>query len=517
MPKIEGTIKVQRESFVAKNIHIISFPLFYASLNGAIEERLQAHRCYTATLEKVGRSSNFQGVAKTKLCEFQIWAKSEACLLFWSQRTPPPYPGTSFRNIKTNVATSPRMTTRSATRGGRKNLASVNINAQDSRLHEDLDNELDNDDEQVDVLDVNKVHAMIEQEGDNDNNTVHRIVHYPTDKDPADVWILPSGGSARDIIRKAPTRAHNPGRFGIIRLGEKVKRPQSIDYNDWQYLQSSFKLPFDTMSDDCTALLSSLVQIESPNEFEKDLLKARSAGLHDEQLNFYLKVLDIYMATGFAPRTALRGLSAQESTLGSLLIHPILNLLAVGTSGAEEYNPGEVYSVASANRRLSRRRPADDQDRPLGMKVDGLFTTANTEVGLLEMSGGPHTHDLPRYIKDHVRGFWCMRDMLNDIVTGHDYKRGEFAFMRHVNVFFIHSHGVLLLVALVRNETTLINILIMFLSFRTSIGNLVNGPSSNWNPNYMAEPERACHHANSTVETAGNLIRKIAHPYALLN
>lgn len=102
---------------------------------------------------------------------------------------------------------------------------------------------------------------------------------------------------------------------------------------------------------------------------------------------------------------------------------------------------GEIFSESSARQRVLRRRPREDEDRPLGQKVDGLFTSGGTEVGIVELSGGPQTADLPRYIKDHIRGLWSMRDLLNDITVGPDFSSGSFAEMRYVQVFFFHTHG----------------------------------------------------------------------------
>ena len=47
---------------------------------------------------------------------------------------------------------------------------------------------------------------------------------------------------------------------------------------------------------------------------------------------------------------------------------------------------GEIYSDASARQRVLRHRPCVDEDRPLGMKVDGLFMSGGTEIGLVELS-----------------------------------------------------------------------------------------------------------------------------------
>ncbi|CAG8505625.1 7508_t:CDS:2, partial [Paraglomus occultum] len=62
-------------------------------------------------------------------------------------------------------------------------------------------------------------------------------------------------------------------------------------------------------------------------------------------------------------------------------------------------------------------------------------------VGLVEMTGGPNVRDLPRYIKDHVRGYWGMRDLLNGIAADMKYCQGSFAVIRRLRVYFIQTHG----------------------------------------------------------------------------
>ncbi|RUS16216.1 hypothetical protein BC938DRAFT_476657, partial [Jimgerdemannia flammicorona] len=58
---------------------------------------------------------------------------------------------------------------------------------------------------------------------------------------------------------------------------------------------------------------------------------------------------------------------------------------------------------------------------------------------MLEISGGHLTNDLPRYLKDHVRGFWGMRDLL-DYIAG-KLSKGDISIMRKLHVWFIHVYG----------------------------------------------------------------------------
>ncbi|CAG8543540.1 7159_t:CDS:2 [Diversispora eburnea] len=67
----------------------------------------------------------------------------------------------------------------------------------------------------------------------------------------------------------------------------------------------------------------------------------------------------------------------------------------------------DLESYISANERLIRRILKPEDDNPLGMKVDGIFHTLGekgVEIGMVEFSGGYLNSDMPRYIKDHVKG-----------------------------------------------------------------------------------------------------------------
>ncbi|PKC68558.1 hypothetical protein RhiirA1_143556 [Rhizophagus irregularis] len=58
---------------------------------------------------------------------------------------------------------------------------------------------------------------------------------------------------------------------------------------------------------------------------------------------------------------------------------------------------------------------------------------------MVELSGGHLTCDLPRYLKDHVRGFWGQRDLLND--TAAKFACGDFKIMRELRTWFLHVHA----------------------------------------------------------------------------
>ncbi|RHZ80429.1 hypothetical protein Glove_136g137 [Diversispora epigaea] len=63
----------------------------------------------------------------------------------------------------------------------------------------------------------------------------------------------------------------------------------------------------------------------------------------------------------------------------------------MNTTDRITYIPGEINLKASANQRLMRRKLKPDDDKPLGMKVDGTFHTPGEkglEIGMVERSGG---------------------------------------------------------------------------------------------------------------------------------
>ncbi|RUS29125.1 hypothetical protein BC938DRAFT_481029 [Jimgerdemannia flammicorona] len=201
---------------------------------------------------------------------------------------------------------------------------------------EEFDNIINNN-EQLDLSDSEIAHYAIKQEEiRNDDAQLEEplTMRYPIGEDSTDIWVLPSGRSAYDVIRTPLSDVHNPNQFGIIRLGEGVRQPQSISHGDWVYLQRSFNLPRDSMSDKCEKVLMMFAQTDSQSDIKKYLTEARTSWQDDEQLNFFVEVMNMFINTVFVANTALRSPSANKSTLGALLIHPIFNLLmALGTRG----------------------------------------------------------------------------------------------------------------------------------------------------------------------------------------
>lgn len=60
-----------------------------------------------------------------------------------------------------------------------------------------------------------------------------------------------------------------------------------------------------------------------------------------------------------------------------------------------------------------------DDNMPLEMKVNGTFQFPDEiglKIGMVELSGGYLTKDIPRYLKDHIKGYWECIDLLNDTV-----------------------------------------------------------------------------------------------------
>ncbi|RUS17890.1 hypothetical protein BC937DRAFT_89377 [Endogone sp. FLAS-F59071] len=144
--------------------------------------------------------------------------------------------------------------------------------------------------------------------------------------------------------------------------------------------------------------------------------------------------------TIFKSISALQTSRAQEPTLGCFLVHPILQRLA--NSWGLLYYPGEIFLHASANRRLARHGYTPDLDKPLGMKVDGIFQIPGNdelEVGFVEISGGPLTNDRPRYLKDHVRGVLGLRDLVDESAV--KLASGDFNTLRRVKMWFVHVYG----------------------------------------------------------------------------
>jgi len=58
---------------------------------------------------------------------------------------------------------------------------------------------------------------------------------------------------------------YSPSRLGIIRIGAKVRKPEWIEQNDWDYLQASIEYPNYNLSSDVENLFTALLETVSTN------------------------------------------------------------------------------------------------------------------------------------------------------------------------------------------------------------------------------------------------------------
>ncbi|CAG8523913.1 2512_t:CDS:10 [Scutellospora calospora] len=268
------------------------------------------------------------------------------------------------------------------------------------------------------------------------------VQKYPNVDSPKDHWLLPSGRSIKSIIygQKNLHKSH-PSHFGIIRIGAKVRKPEWIEDEDWNYLNSSVEFPHFKLSSNTEELLTLLLETDSLTEYKKAIREAKYKNDVDAEMEFVTDVLWWFANNVFNTASAFHGIHKNEALLGSSMIHPILQYL-MNTTDRITYIPGEIYLKANANQRLLRRNLKSEDDKPLGMEVDGIFHTPGNkglEIGMVELSGGYLTSDTPRYVKDHVKGCWGCRDILNDIVK--KYNHGDYKILRNLRTWFFHIHG----------------------------------------------------------------------------
>ncbi|CAG8739851.1 2391_t:CDS:10 [Cetraspora pellucida] len=266
------------------------------------------------------------------------------------------------------------------------------------------------------------------------------IQKYPNVDSPKDDWLLPLGKSVRSIIygQKNLHKSH-PSHFGIIRIGAKVRKPEWIEDKDWNYLTSSVEFPHFKLSSNTEELLTLLLDTGSLTEYKKVIREAKYKNDIDAEKEFVTDVLwwfaNNVFNTAFALHVYTKTRHFYEHNDSPNITVP------VNTTDRITYIAGEVYLKANANQRLLRRNLKSEDDKPLGMKVDGIFHTPGNkglEIGMVELSGGYLTSDMPRYVKNHVKGCWGCRDSLNDIVK--KYNRGDYKILRKLRTWFFHIH-----------------------------------------------------------------------------
>ncbi|CAG8658021.1 10211_t:CDS:2 [Funneliformis caledonium] len=299
------------------------------------------------------------------------------------------------------------------------------VNGQDSEDSE----RIESSDDESDLENKNVIEDIEEQ------------IEYPDEKSPMDVWKLPSGITVAEAIH-GPTILHksHPSNLGIIRVGANVRQPEWIQKNDWRYLQASIEYPECPLSTDVIDLFDTLLGTDSLTEYTEVLYDKKFNFRENKQLVFVIDVLLWFSKTVFNPTSAFHNpVHRSQFWVPSwfILSYSILPMQVIMVSFI--YRRGEAYLQASANQRLIRRDLKPEDDKPLGLKVDGIFQSSDIEFGMVELSGGHLTCDLPRYLKDHVRGFWGQRDLLNDAAA--KFACGDFKIMRQLRTWFLHVHG----------------------------------------------------------------------------
>jgi hypothetical protein len=76
------------------------------------------------------------------------------------------------------------------------------------------------------------------------------------------------------------------------------------------------------------------------------------------------------------------------------------------------------------------------------MNVDGSFQSPGEkglEIGMVKLSGCYLTSDFPSYLKDHVKGFWKSRDLINNIIKRFNHRNHQILRRLHAWFFQIHS------------------------------------------------------------------------------
>ncbi|CAJ0841840.1 4394_t:CDS:10 [Entrophospora sp. SA101] len=220
---------------------------------------------------------------------------------------------------------------------------------------------------------------------------VQSHLKYPNKDSPDNIWKLPSGKSIDKIIR-GPKNLHksHPSCLGILRIGSKIRKPEWIKQEDWDYLNSSVEYPHYNLSTEIEDLFNVLLETNSLNEYKNCLYNVTFDREKNIEMTFVTDVLLWFAKNIFNTTSAFHSINKNEALLGSLMIHPSPN------------------------------------DKGL-------------EIGMVELSGGYLTKDTPRYLKDHVKGNWGCRDLLNEIIT--KYNHGDYKILRHLRVWFFHIHG----------------------------------------------------------------------------
>ncbi|RUS34319.1 hypothetical protein BC938DRAFT_481258 [Jimgerdemannia flammicorona] len=268
------------------------------------------------------------------------------------------------------------------------------------------------------------------------------------DSDPCS-WILPSGISVANAIKGTqPLPNAHPSNFGVIRIGHRIKRPDWILRRDWRAIGCGKQsdIVFIYLCKPIGNLISSVdtlyIYLRKPTKNTWPLSK-KTGNLKMNAKNMIIFFrLSHSVAKQFSSQLVPSKLLVRKNLLSvvSWCIPSCNAWLTPGDSCITR--EGEIFLHASANRRLARHGYTPDLDKPLGMKVDGIFQIPGNdelEVGFVEISGGPLTNDRPRYLKDHVRGVLGLRDLVDESAV--KLASGDFNTLRRVKMWFVHVYG----------------------------------------------------------------------------
>ncbi|KAJ3119970.1 hypothetical protein HK098_004989 [Nowakowskiella sp. JEL0407] len=202
---------------------------------------------------------------------------------------------------------------------------------------------------------------------------------------------------------------YDPIHFGVVRLGIGIRRPVGMEKNIWKAIRSSV----DTKT----------FAVQIPRNLEKQILDI----LNTKSKNLFQELLEDISITDPMTRFFKKGLD-------------FINTLVFQGTDMDCLN-GEILSSASAKMRFERRQCKVTDNPPYGQKVDGLFIHEeySVECGRVELSGPISETSKPRYIKDHIRGTYLSRDMLDVLARDERFNKGSMNVFRELKIVFLQT------------------------------------------------------------------------------
>ncbi|RHZ89168.1 hypothetical protein Glove_18g128 [Diversispora epigaea] len=152
-------------------------------------------------------------------------------------------------------------------------------------LNYDDDLDYDNDDVDYSNYDIDPNIELSEKQ-----IPVQSHLKYPNKDSPDNIWKLPSGKSIDKIIH-GPKNLHksHPSCLDIIRIGSKIRKPEWIKQEDWDYLNSSVEYSHYNLSTEIENLFSILLETNSLNEYKNCLYNVTFDRINQRLLRRNLK------------------------------------------------------------------------------------------------------------------------------------------------------------------------------------------------------------------------------------